>query len=337
MTQALAIEKSTLPEVWELKILPELDRIAESTLKEYQSAIRLWVSGTGNPTVDQINASTIRQHREWLLKTPYKRGNQKKAGKRTVATVNRNMRDLHVIISPLWPADRTNPSGLGAIPFFKWPRALQHQRKFPFVFTAQNLDQLYLNCSAARQPSKFARRCPMNDPRLWRLALVLALNCGARTWDLFDLRIDDIRFEEQYPFRFGSILFGARKTNKLHRIPMNECALKHVRDLIDRPVKCRRGEESRLFPGFYKGHTFYDTWGRICAAAGVVGTFESMRKTCVTRHNSVVWNAGFWLSGHVQTGVFGHYDNPSDRIFQAVYGLEQPVEFLRGAASLGAI
>ncbi|WP_373649038.1 tyrosine-type recombinase/integrase [Schlesneria sp. DSM 10557] len=324
----------TLPDAWEKQVLPEIDHIAESTLKEYRSSLGLWKTLTGNPTCDQINRETVRHFRDKLISTPYRRGGQKKVGQRTPSTVNRVMRDIHVTISPLWPADRSNPSGLNLIPYFKWPRNLQHQKQLPFVFTAADLDRLYLNCNAARQPSKFARWCPMNEPRLWRLALVLALNCGARTWDLFDFKISKIRLNEPEPYQFGSISFHAQKTGKLHRFPLNECAAKHLKAYLADPITWH-GQTDRLFPGFYKGQTFYKTWKRICTAAESSGTFESMRKTCVTRHNSVVWNAGFWLSGHVQTGVFGHYDNPSDRIFEAVYGLEQPAEFVRGAAALG--
>ena len=323
-------QHETLSTVWESKIRPEMDKIAESTLSEYRSSLRIWERLSGNPPLDRIDRSVVREFREKLITTPFRRG-AKSARKRSHATVNRIMRDVHAAISPLWPADRLNPDGLGLVPFFGWPRALQSQRDLPFVFTTQDLDRLYVNASAARQPSKFSRRTPLNDPRLWRIALVLALNCGARTWDLFSFRLSRINLVASEPYRFGSISFVARKTSKLHKIPLNECAFKHLKSYLIDPIL---PASDKLFPGFYKGASFYRTWKRICDAAAAVGTFESMRKTCVTRHNSVVWNAGFWLSGHGQTGVFGHYDNPSDRIFEAVYGLEQPAEFLRGAARL---
>ena len=320
----------TLAEAWETLVVPQMDSVSDRTLSEYRDSLSIWTRLSGNPPACSISREVVRAFREKLLSTPYKRG-KSKTGKRSPATVNRIMRDLHVVISPLWPADRVNPSGRGMIPFFAWPRSLCRQKKLPFVFTADNLDQLYLKANSYTA-APGCRTSTMNNPRLWRTALVLALNCGARTWDLFDLRWTDIRLDDPAPYQFGSIVFGARKTNKLHRIPLNQCAARHLNDLRKRPVTDRQPD--RVFPGFYKGDTFYTAWKAICAAANVSGTFESMRKTAVTRHNSIIWNSGFWLSGHVEPGVFGHYDNPSDRIFEAVYKLENPPEFVRGMHQL---
>ena len=316
-----------LQAAWETLIFPQLDEISDATEQEYRNAIAIWNRLSGNPDVKDISREIVKAFRDRVAATPFERG--KKLLKRSASTVNRIMRDLHVVVSPLWPADRVNPGGLGLTPIFRWPRQLDRQRRLPFVFEAKDLDALYLNCGACRQ-TPGCRSTGMNYAKHWRVALVLALNCGARTWDLFGLRWDDVRFEASGGYQFGSVLFQAAKTKKLHRIPLNECAAKHLRDLSRAPAI----NDGRVFPGFSKGRAFYRTWGRICEAANVSGTFESMRKTSVTRHNSVVWNAGFWLSGHIQTGVFGHYDNPSDRIFEAVYKLEQPAEFRRGMEAL---
>ena len=313
-------------------IVPQRDDVSPSTMADYEDVLNLWERGTGDPEISDVNRDTVVAFRNWLSSSPFKRGKKLvKGSKRSPSTVNRIMRELHVIMSPCWPADRQDPSGLGLCPFFKWPRSLARQRKLPFVFTGSNLDQLYLHADA--YPRRIGcRATPINEARLWRTALVLGLNCGARTWDLLNLLWDDIRLDDPSPYLHGSVVFGARKTNKLHRIPLNECAAQHLRDLKRRPIVSK--EPHRVFPGFYKRKTFYKAWTAICEAAGVTGTFECMRKTCVTQHNSIVWQSGYWLSGHVEPGVFGYYDNPSDRIFDSVYRLQNPPEFIKGMNSL---
>lgn len=327
------MQKNALTDLWESKVLPDMDPVAESTLEEYRTVLRLWEKLSSAPSPELITRETVKEFRDKLISTPFRRGAQKKSGKRSSATVNRLMRDLHVVLSPFWPADRTNPGGLGIFPFFKWPKALQVQKKLPFVFSLSDLDKIYLNTSACRQPSKYARSTPMNEPRLWRAALATALNAAPRTWDLFSLPKTAVRFDDDEPFKFGSLLFTAEKTGKLHRIPLNECAALHLKDILQRPV-AGTGNSEMLFPGFSKGTAFYSAWRRITAAAGVSGTFESMRKTSVTRHNNVIWQTGLWLSGHVSPGVFGNYDNPSERIFESVYSLQQPSAFAQGMRSL---
>ena len=311
---------TTLRMAWETSIVPMMDEISDNTMSEYQAALRLWERLTNDPDVSKIDKVAIKTFRDKLISTPYKRG--KKKAHRSTDTVNRIMRDIRRIVSPLWPADRVNPDGLGITPLFKWPKQLSRQYRLPFVFTSDDLDKLYLHAYACAQTPR-SRTCAMNEQRLWRAAMALALNCGARTWDLFSLEWDCVDFDE---FDHGSIMFTAGKTNKLHKIPLNQCASRHLQHLHKYRIH-RHGQEHRIFPGFYKGSTFYKTWRRICDAAGVSGTFESMRKTAVTRHNSIIDRVGYWLSGHVEPGVFGHYHNPTAQIFKAVYAMENPPVF----------
>ena len=316
----------TLRDAWEQEIVPVMDDISDRTMEEYEHALALWERLGPNPDVGRIDKLVIKTFRNKLITTPYKRG--KKKLHRSSQTVNRIMRDLRRIISPLWPADRVFPDGLGLVPLFKWPKAMPRQYRLPFVFSAEDLDKLYLNARACEQTPR-CRKTALNEKRLWRVALVLALNCGARTWDLFALEWDCVNFDE---YEFGSLTFTAKKTGKLHKIPLNECASRHLKWLNANRV-VRPGQEGRIFPDFAKGKAFYVTWRRICNAAGVSGTFESMRKTAVTRHNSIIDRAGYWLSGHVEPGVFGHYHNPTDQIFQAVYALKNPQTFEQAAKS----
>ena len=320
----------TLAKAWETLVVPEMDHIADSTLSQYRDDLRLWEKLSPNPPVADIRRDTVMTFREKLIQTASNRGKQK-GGKRSLSTVNRIMREIHVVLSPFWPADRSCPGGKGFVPFFAWPRPLSFQRKLPFIFSVKDLDSLYLNADAYRATSG-CRSTPMNEGRLWRAALVLALNCGARTFDLFDLRWADIRMDDPEPYKFGSVVFGARKTNKLHRVPLNECAFAHLKDLKFNPVES--DEPDRVFPGFKKGKTFYKAWKTICDASKVDGCFESLRKSCHTMHSNISPDVGKWLTGHRCSDVTGYYDNPTLRILEAVYKFEFPPAFKAGMLSL---
>ncbi len=316
-----------LSEAWEHLVLPDRDKASDSTLIHYIHVLNAWKRLTNDPPVSEITRRTVVDFREKLQQTPFLRG--KRLQVRSVATVNRIIRELHVMVSPLFPADRYYPGGLGLTPIFAFPKALPQKKVSPFVFNENQLSRLYLQADACERTIG-CRETGVNNPRLWRAGLVLALNCAARTFDLFNLRWQDVILGESGRFRFGSIQFEARKTGKLQRIPLNQCAAQHLADLSRRPAD----DSDRVFPGFNKTKTFYVAWRKICRSAEVDAVFEDMRKTSVTWHNNLVWNAGFWLSGHLQPGVMGNYDNPSERVFEAVYRLENPIAFTDGASKL---
>ena len=324
----------TIRQAYDTFVRPERDPVSSATATQYQSALNLWERYSGNPPVCQITRATIMGFRQRLIDTPiiYTKLKQKSVPKitkhRSPATINRIMRELHVVVSPMWPADRVNPSGLGLMEFFKWPKVLVCVRQPPRVYEHEELDRLYLNADAVRPVD--GRRSGMHETRLWRLALALSLNCGARAFDLFNLRWRDVQLEPSGKYRHGWVEFVATKTKKRHRVPLNNVAAIHLRDCLVRPVISSQS----VFPGFQKTKGFYSAWRRICRAANLSGDFNSMRKTCVSRHNDIVFKSGYWISGHLEPGVFGNYDNPSERIFEAVYKLETPSEFVKGAQKL---
>jgi integrase len=316
--------QSTLRECFTAFVLPDLDERTKATLDEYSSLLNHWEQLTRNGPVCSIEREMVKAFRKRLFNEPYKRGGKKH--QRSPATVNKIMRTLAAAISPLWPADRHNPGGKGLVAFFAFPEPLPEQPTLPFVFSRKEMSALYLACDACR-PTKGHRRSPLYDPRLWRAAIVLALNTGPRTWDLYQLRWPDVRFTD---FKYGSVFYRARKTAKVQRPPLNRVARAHLEHL-----RSLRIDEEFVFPGFKKNKSFYAAWKRICAKAGVNADFEDFRKTCSTLHDDVVHGVGEWITGHGVRGVNAqNYQNPTRRIFRAVYGLKQPGEFRRGARAL---
>lgn len=315
---------STLRLCFEAFVLPELDERSAATLAEYQITLAHWERLTDNPPVSSIDRQRIKEFRRALIETPFKRGRSKHT--RSPATVNKIMRTLAAMISPLWPADRHNPGGHGFVPFLKWPESLPRQKKLPFTFSRKAMSQLYRACDACRAQGGY-RKTGLYHPFLWRTAIVLALNTGPRTWDLFSLRWEDVRFED---FRYGSVYYRAQKTGKFQRPPLNAIARAHLERLRDLHL-----DAELVFPDFKKNKSFYAAWGRICAAAQVTAPFEAFRKTCSTLHDDVARGVGAWLTGHEVRGVNAeNYQDPTRRVLRAVYSLKNPVEFRRAAKTL---
>ncbi len=323
---AKAGPNSTLRYCFESLILPDLkdEERAPTTLGEYEIVLSHWENYTANPPVCQIDREVLKAFRTKLVEKPYKRGKQKR--KRSPATVNKIMRTLKAAITPLWPADRHNSGGRGFVEFCKFPRPLAKVKKLPFVFNRTEMTLLYESADACRPPKQF-RKSPLYNPALWRAAMVLALNTGPRTWDLYQLRWEDVRWND---FRYGSIFFSARKTAKMQRLPLNKCARAHLEHL--RSLKL---DAEKVFPGFSKNKSFYAAWKRICEKAGVQVPFESFRKTCSTLHEDCVPRTGEWITGHGLRGVNAeNYQNPTNRVFKAIYHLKQPRAFRLGAEQL---
>lgn len=318
-----ATSASTLRECYQAFVVPELDDRAAATLVEYEITLTHWERLTPDGPVSAINRDAVKAFRRRLIETPFRRGQGKH--KRSPATVNKILRTLSAIISPLWPADRMNPGGRALLPFFKLPEPLPRQKKLPFVFSRQVMSALYLGCDACRAQGGY-HKTGLYHPFLWRTALVLALNTGPRTWDLFSLRWEDVRFQD---FRHGSVFYQAVKTGKIQRPPLNRIARAHLERLRDLHLHAEL-----VFPDFKKNKAFYAAWGRITAAAGVRAPFETFRKTCSTLHDDVFQGVGAWLTGHSVRGVNAeNYQNPTGRVLKAVYALKNPLEFRRAVAA----
>ncbi|MBX3451004.1 MAG: tyrosine-type recombinase/integrase [Planctomycetaceae bacterium] len=277
--------------------------------------------------MQDITKKLVRDFRKKLLATPYRRGKGRAKRQRQPSTVNKTMRHLAAAISPLWPPDRHNSGGKGFVRLFEFPTALPPDKRLVFTFDRKAMSTLYETADHCRLVSQPHRRSPLYEPLVWRTAMALALNTGLRTWDLFALKWEDVRWDD---FRHGSIFYCARKTGKDQRPPLNRVARVHLDAL-----RAMNLDAERVFPKFGKNKSFYAAWRRICNAAGVYKPFEQFRKTCSTMHNDITRGVGAWLCGHSARGVNAqHYDNPSQRVRNAVYALKNPAAFRRGAKAL---
>ncbi|MBI1345437.1 tyrosine-type recombinase/integrase [bacterium] len=313
---------STLRACYEHHKFPDICEGPASTLVENATVLRHWERLTTNPAVGQITPEILRGFRKRLMTESIKIGTKKT--KRSPATVNKILRTLAAMITPLWPADRHNPGGLGLVPFCQIPKPLPRQRTLAFIYSRKQMTALYEAADACVLSGQCRIRSLYN-PLLWRTAMVLALNTGPRTWDLCGLKWSDFRWNE---FRYGAVYYQSRKTCKFQATPLNRCARAH----LDR-VRALRIDSDRVFPDFNKGKAFYAAWHRICAKAGVTADFEDFRKTCSTLHDEVERDTGAWLCGHPVRGTNdSYYQNFTRRILKAIYSLKQPKAYRMATA-----
>lgn len=326
------IKTSTLRQVFKRHILEDLE-VGDSALGDYQTVLNLWESLMRDLPVGQISKLTVKEFRTKISKQVIFRESAQQRT-RSPATVNKLMRVFKALVRRLWPQDSHNPEGLGLVDYFRFPGPLTEPRNLleKFTFSRKDLSTLYEACHHAK-PVKSRRKSHLYEPLLWRTALVLGLNCGPRTWDLFRLEWPSIRWED---FRYGSVCFVAQKTEKAQRIPLNRLAAIHLRAVQEMGL-----DAQRIFPGFQKNKTFYRCWKNICAAAalqtmkGRTTRFEDNRKTCSSRYDDVFEGVGSWVTGHSLKGVNAkHYQDANSRVRNAVYNLPQPKAFREGARQL---
>ncbi len=178
--------RKRLRQIYLHHLLPKLQHISDATRESYLTLLNHWERLTGDPPSDEISSAMIFQFRADLQAEPKARDGEK----RSSATINKNMRVLHPLISLLMPRDREHPSALGVIDYIEYPEALPEDDPIPRVLTHAELDLLYEYAAAARWPSE--RYTGIPTELWWQTTAVGLRNCGARVFDFFDLGRDEL-------------------------------------------------------------------------------------------------------------------------------------------------
>ncbi|MBA4030859.1 MAG: integrase [Planctomyces sp.] len=328
-TEDRCTPQSTLRQVYRIHIYRDLE-VGEDALSDYNHVINLWEKLALDRAVGKIDREAVKDFRSRLSNQLIDKGTTRER-KRSPATVNKLMRVFKALVRRMWPKDSRNPDGLGLVEYFRFPKPVSEPRNLleRFTFSRPQLSNLYNACIHAK-PIKSHRHSHLYNPLLWQTALVLSLNCGPRTWDLFALKWANVDFSK---YRFGAVTFTAEKTDKTQTIPLNKVAAIHLR-----AVKALSLDATLIFPSFKKNKTFYRCWKNICVAAqcqsmkGRNTRYEDNRKTCSTRYDDAFEGVGSWVTGHSLKGVNAkHYQDATARVRKAVYNLVQPRAFRQGA------
>lgn len=165
-----------------------------------------------------------------------------------------------------------------------------------------------------------------------QVAFVLACNVGARPVDLFCLRWEQVRLDTDRPV----IRFRARKTGKLHGIPLAGLTVAHLKRLR----RSQLFEQGLLFPGRSAASASDPERSKsarrrnaiIKAAISAAGVdpvpnkpWQICRATCNTRLENHRPGCGRFVLGHANGVNAVSYHDPSELVFEAIDSLPQPL------------
>ena len=202
----------------------------------------------------------------------------------------------------------------GPIPWVKPPRL---EEKEPRIISIDLLGQVYLATVAMEEP-----RFPgIRAPAWWKALLAIAFNTQLRRRTLFDMRMDEVDWEN---CRLN--LPAARlKSHRRQSIHLNPVSMRHLLMI--------RTDRERVFPWGRSMLQFYRCFHRLQDAAGIPRKdhfgLHDLRRTAATLIFEDSPAAAQAALGHQSMSTtLAHYVNPTNMLVRALNALPQPEVFL---------
>lgn len=250
-------------------------------VENYERAIDLWESITGNPALQQISAETMAHFKAGLFSTKV-RG--KALGARTV---RKHLEHVGWIIrqaGPRGPRElATAASLIGWAPTTKLPRAEQAYRP---AATIEEIQHIYKAAALARLPEV----SNVQPGALWQALLSTMAATSLRIGQLCACPMTALRLQERLLVLPASC---CRKSKREEPHPLTARAIKDLTRI--------RGDRELIFP-FFASHcksTIYTELKRICSEARVRPlTFHAIRRRVITELSMVDPAAAQLAAGH---------------------------------------
>lgn len=309
-------------------LLPDYERThAPGTLKEYRNALNHWERLTTDPDLRDIGVAHLVLFRDGLVAEGLRPASVNKVW-RHVRAILQQASDDGIIRKVPMIARRSSLRLMDAAP--------KMQRE---CITEDELSLLWRECRRATYP----QTC-VPAPKLWRVALVLFWFYGVRTRDLFDLRWENVLWNDRL------VRFKAHKTRKVQGLPLNAVVIEHLQSLRKMCSGYLREPHCPVLPGFnstgtlarnhrrngvrtprkrpYLKRGYYATWNYEIhrhAAIEPAIKLKNFRESMVTRYNGIEPGLGGWIAGHFVPGVSAQsYDLPTERIRTAIESAPVP-------------
>ena len=313
-----------------------------ATLAEYRTSLDRWDAflrhdpRMANPGVSLGRADLV-DFREWLLAQRHPITGEPLMGTRTANKY------VNTILALVRHAAEDDPD-------LRVPRVrpLATRRAAEKLYcTDHDLDALYQAAERAVWP--VVRGVPAD--LWWQAALVLWLAKGFRTQELVrydsDVRALDwsaVRWEPDHPHHWGRtasphgwIVYTPQKQERCKPeplvLPLTEIEALHLRSIAP------PDRSGPLFPWPLNKRSFYGQWQRLIEDAGLDPALlpKHLRKTCVTRVETVAPGMAPFLTGHApRTVQAAHYHNPDAGLRAAVDAFPFPPAIVAGARRLAA-
>lgn len=279
--------------------------LAPRTLSGVRQHLSQWERITGDPQILEIDRHTLNRFR-----------NQALAEGKADSTVRGWLLSVMSILNFAAEPSAHQPDALGLIasaPFVRKPRPRSQPK--PAATLAQ-VAACYRSAEAASWP-----RIPGVSPgQFWRTWLVVSYNTGLRRNDIL------FRLEwEHFEFESDTLRFMARKTGKVHVLPVAGALRVH----LERMPTARHGRfesDSRVFPVGRSLKQVRRELDVIAKAAGVAKiTPQMIRCLSAIQYEIAHPGAGALLTGHAVTRVtWANYVPVPEVLREASKKLPQP-------------
>lgn len=226
------------------------------TWKEYRSTLSTWERLTANPTLAAVSSFDLAAFKAAAV-----------AAGLAVATVNKHLRHLSHLLTKAGPIGPGNRDGLGLVAASPWTKPLREREKPIRTVDDATFMRFYESTGAAKFP-----QVPGVLPAAWWRALIIcALTLVVRRQALLGLAWGNVDLVGKWVTVEGT----TDKAGRVRRKRLHDAARSHLLRI--------RSASPLVFPFPHSEKTFYRTWERIEAAAGVSFGLHDLKRTALSR------------------------------------------------------
>ncbi len=284
------------------------------TIELYRTVLRRWAAVTGDPPLEKITVETLTLFRLFLEKC---RGNKGRP-RASMHTIRKGLRHVLTVLNKAGPAGPRARDAAGILPSTPWIRSPKAEDSVPRTVSPEILSAVY--DAAACMDSPWVEG--IKPPAWWKALIVLAFNTSLRRRTLFEMRLDEISWNER-KILLGGDRFKNRRKMTVH---LNAVALEHLQTI-------RAPQRELVFP-FPFGQRHFDTlFHRLQTIAGIPKKewfgLHVIRKTAA----SILWDfapeTAQLALGHSTAEVTRrYYVAAMEKVARAFDAMPQPAAFM---------
>ena len=289
------------------------------TIEGYRTALRRWAAATGDPPLEKITVETLTLFRQFLERCPGNKGRFKAS----THTIRKGLRHVLTVLNKAGPAGPRCRDAAGILPSTPWIRSPKAEDSEPRTVSLEILSAVY--DAAACMDAPWVEG--IKPPAWWKALIVLAFNTSLRRRTLFEMRLDEISWNE-HKILLGGERFKNRRRMTVH---LNPIALEHLQT-----IRAPRRELVFPFP-FAQGH-FNTLFHRLQMIAGIPKKewfgLHVIRKTAA----SILWDFAPQTAqlalGHSTAEVTRrYYVAGMEKVARAFDAMPQPAAFVKATAA----
>ena len=220
------------------------------TIEQYRTVLRRWAAVTGDPPLEKITVETLTLFRQFLERCPGNKGRLKAS----THTVRKGLRHVLTVLNKAGPPGPRCRDAAGILPSTPWIRSPKAEDSVPRTVSPEVLSAVY--DAAACMDAPWVEG--IKPPAWWKALIVLAFNTSLRRRTLFEMRLDEISWND-HKILLGGERFKNRRRMTVH---LNAVAFEHLQTI-------RAPQRKLVFPfPFSQGH-FNKLFHKLQTIAGI--------------------------------------------------------------------